>query len=157
MGKREVRVIVVRKWATVVLLVIVSGAMVAMLYYLSGKAYSNGREPLRDLILRLVQRDPVSSNAVLASIMPAIANILFFLPWGFLMFLALDVPSRNRARTYCITVVVGALFAVAMEVWQTFLPTPVLALPDTIARGTGALTGAMLAHVRKRVRLRFDY
>lgn len=157
MGKREVRVIVVRKWATVVLLVIVSGAMLATLYYLSGKAYSNGREPLRDLLLRMVQRDRVSSNAVLASIMPAIANILFFLPWGFLMFLALDVPSRNRARTYCITVVAGALFAVAMEVWQTFLPTPVLALPDTIAHSAGALTGAMVAHVRKRVRLQFDY
>jgi VanZ family protein len=157
MGKSELRIIRVPKWVTAVLLVIVSAVMLAMLFYLSGKAYANGREPLRDLILRVMQRGPVSRNAVLASIMPAIANMLFFLPWGFLLFLAIDTPSRSRGRTYLITVVAGTLFAIAMQVWQTFLPTRVLAAPDAVADGFGALAGAIAGHVRKRMRVQFDY
>lgn len=157
MGKAELRIIRVPKWVTAVLLVLVSAAMLAMLFYLSGKAYANGHEPLRDLILRVMQRGPVSRNAVLASIMPAIANVLFFLPWGFLLFLAIDTPSRSRGRTYLVTVVAGALFAIAMQVWQTFLPTRVLAAPDAVADSFGALAGAIAGHLRKRMRVQFDY
>src|SRR6266516_6637879 len=106
MGKREVRMIVVPKWATAVLLIFVSAAMIALILYLSGKAYTNGREPLRDLLLRLMQRGgEISRNAVLASVMPSIANMLFFVPWGFLMFLAVDMPSRGRGKSYLITVI----------------------------------------------------
>ncbi len=158
MGKREVRVIVVPKWATIALLVVVSAAMTTFILYLSGKAYTNGREPLRDLLLRLMQRGgAIPRHAIVASIMPSIANILFFLPWGFLMFLAVDTPSRSRGKSYLITVIIGALFAIALEVWQSFLPTRVIGLPDTIANAFGALTGAMAGHLRKRVRVQFDY
>lgn len=158
MGKREVRLIVVPKWVTVIFLIVVSAAMTALILYLSGKAYENGREPMRDLLLRLMQRGAdVSRSAILASIMPSIANMLFFLPWGFLMFLAIDSPSRGRAKSYLVTVVIGALFAIAMEVWQNFLPTRVIGLPDTVANAFGALAGAMAAHLRKRVRVQFDY
>jgi len=158
MGKREVRVVVVPKWATVVLLVVVSGAMTTLILYLSGKAYTNGREPLRDLLLRLMQRGgEIPRHAILASVMPSIADMLFFLPWGFLMFLAVDMPSRGRGKSYLITVVVGALFAIALEVSQNFLPTRVIGLPDTIANSFGALGGAVAGHLRKRVRMQFDY
>lgn len=157
MGKREVRTVVVPKWVTIALLLLVSAAMVVMLDYLSGKTYANGREPLRDLLLRVMQRGPITGNAILASIMPAIANILFFVPWGFLMFLALDSPERDRGRTYLIAVTVGTLFAVALEVWQTFLPTRVLTLPDTMADACGVFAGAVAGHLRKRVRIQFDY
>lgn len=158
MGKREVRLIVVRKWVTVLLLIVVSAAMTAFIFYLSGKAYENGREPMRDLLLRLMQRGvDVPRSAVLASVMPSIANMIFFLPWGFLMFLALDSPSRGRGKSYLITVIVGGLFAIAMEVWQSFLPTRVIGLPDTVANAFGALAGAMAGHLRKRVRVQFDY
>jgi VanZ family protein len=157
MGKREVRVIRVPKWASAVLLVLVSAAMLAMLFYLSGKAYANGREPLRNLALRVMQRGPVTRNAVLASIMPAIANMLFFLPWGFLLFLTIDAPPRNRVRSYLITIIAGTLFAIGMQVWQTWLPTRVLAPPDTLAQGVGAFAGAIAGHLRKRVRVQFDY
>ena len=158
MGKREVRMIVVPKWVTFILLIVVSAAMTALILYLSGKAYTNGREPLRDVLLRLMQRGgEVPRNAILASVMPSIANTLFFLPWGFLMFLAIDTPSRSRGKSYLITVIIGALFAIAMEVWQSFLPTRVIGLPDTVANAFGALAGAMAGHLRKRVRVQFDY
>jgi VanZ family protein len=158
MGKRDVRVIRVRKPVTVALLVIVSAAMAALLFYLSGKAYVTGSEPFRELLLRAMQRQrSLTSPAVLAGVMPAIANILFFVPWGFLMFLAIDSPSRSRGRTYLITVIAGAIFAVAMTTWQNFLPTRVTGLPDTLAHALGALTGAVAGHLRKRVHVQFDY
>jgi len=158
MAKGEVRTIVVPKWVTIILLIAVSAMMAALVVYLSGKAYTNGREPLRDLLLRLMQRSgEIPRSTILASIMPSIANMLFFLPWGFLMFLAVDAPSRSRTRSYLITVIVGALFAVGIEVWQSFLPTRVIGLPDTVANAFGALAGAMAGHVRKVVRVQFDY
>ena len=158
MAKGEVRTIVVPKWVTIILLIAVSAMMAAFVVYLSGKAYTNGREPLRDLLLRLMQRSgEIQRSAILASIMPSIANILFFMPWGFLMFLAVDTPSRSRGKTYLTTVIAGALFAVAIDVWQNFLPTRVIGLPDTIANGVGALAGAVAGHLRKRVRVWFDY
>lgn len=157
MGRRDVRTIVVRKWMTVILLIVVSAAMSGMLYYLSGKAYSSGREPLRDLIFRLMQRrGDVSRNAVLASVMPSIAGMLFFMPWGFLMFLALDRPER-RGRAYLFTILTGALFAIALQFWQSYLPTRVLGLPDAVANTCGAFAGAIVGHLRKRVRVQFDY
>jgi len=158
MGKREVRVVVVPKWATVVLLVVVSGAMTTLILYLSGKAYTNGREPLRDLLLRLMQRGgEIPRHAILASVMPSIADMLFFLPWGFLMFLAVDMPSHGRGKSYLITVIIGVLFAIALEASQSLLPTRVIGLPDTIASSFGALAGAIAGHLRKRVRMQFDY
>lgn len=158
MGKREVRVIVIRKRTTVVLLVIVSAAMAAFLFYLSGKAYASGSEPLREMLLRTLQRrGPVTRDAVLAGLMPVIANALFFMPWGFLMFLALDSPARRRFRTYLITLVAGVLFALSMAIWQSFLPTRVTGILDTLANGAGALMGAIAGHLRKRVHLQFDY
>ncbi|HEX9160344.1 MAG TPA: VanZ family protein [Thermoanaerobaculia bacterium] len=158
MDKRRVRVIVVRKWVTITLLVIVSAAMAALLYWLSGKAYATGREPFRELVVRLMQRtQPVSRNVVLASLMPVTANILFFLPWGFLLFLAIDSPSRPRSRAYLTTLIAGALFALSMELWQNFLPTRVTTVPDTAANTLGAVAGAAAGHLRKRIRIQFDY
>ena len=158
MGRREVRVIVVRKRTTVALLVIVSAAMAALVFYLSGKAYTSGGEQLRDLLLRTLQREhPISRNALLSGAMPVIANILFFVPWGFLMFLALDSPSRTRGQTYLATVLGGTIFAVVMTIWGNYLPTRVTGVVDALTNGAGALIGAAAGHVRKRVRVQFDY
>src|SRR5258708_7586706 len=106
MGKRDVRVVVVRKPVTIVLFVITSIAMVALVYILSGRAFAR------------VERSPIDVVALLA------ANILLFVPWGFLMFMALS-PKRPRAATYAMTVVAGALFALGVNAWQASLPTPV--------------------------------
>ena len=158
MGKRQVHVIVVRKWVTFALLVLTMAAMVSLLYLLSGKAYAADTEPIRELLLRILgsRRGPVSRDAVLAFLMPVIANMLLFVPWGFLAFVAVDSPSRGRVSTYLITVVAAVVFATSMYLWQLSLPTRVTSLPDTAANGAGALAGAALCHARKRVRVRFE-
>jgi VanZ family protein len=159
MGKRQVEVIRVRKWTTVTLLVLTSGVMLALLYVLSGRAYAAETHPFREIIARLLgssSRGPVSRDALLAFLMPVIANILLFMPWGFLAFLALDRPLRARKVTYAMTVLAAVVFAGAMFVWQQFLPTRVTSPFDTIANGAGALAGAALGHARKSVRVRFE-
>lgn len=159
MGKRQVHVVVVRKWATVVLLVLTSGAMMALLYLLSGRAYAADTHPFREIIARLLgssSRGPVSRNAILAFLMPVIANILLFVPWGFLAFLALDVPSRTKKVAYAMTVLAAVVFAAGMFVWQQFLPTRVTSPLDIIANAVGAFAGAAIGHARKGVRVRFE-
>src|SRR4051812_2523869 len=107
MGKREVRVIAVPKSVTVTLLVLVSAAMVVLVWLLSGKTYAKQTHPILETIARILQYRRISSDALLASLMPAIANILLFVPWGFLMFLALDRPTRPRPQSYVITCAAG--------------------------------------------------
>ena len=158
MGKSQVRVVVVRKWMTAALLVLTMAAMAALLYALSGKAYAADTHPVRDMLARLLGsgREAVPRDALLAILMPIIANILLFVPLGFFTFLALDVPSRPRKVTYFMTVVTAIVFATALYLWQQILPTRVTALADTVANGVGALAGAALGHTRKGVRIRFD-
>ena len=158
MGKRQVHVIAVRKPVTFALLLLATAAIVSLLYLLSGKAYAADTQPFREILLRLFgsSRAPVSRDAVLAFLMPVIANMLLFVPWGFLAFVALDSPRRGRLATYAITVVAAVVFATAMYVWQLSLPTRVTSLPDTAANGAGALAGAALGHARKGVRVRFE-
>jgi glycopeptide antibiotics resistance protein len=156
MGKRQVHVVRVPKPATVVLLVLTTAAMIALLYFLSGKAYAADAHPFRELLARSLSSErPLSRDAMLAFLMPVLANILLFVPWGFFAFVALDTPSRSRKWTYAITVVAAFLFALTMCLWQQSLPTRVTALPDTISNTFGALAGAALGHARKSVRIRF--
>src|SRR5687768_5867147 len=140
MGKRHVYVIAVRKPVTFALLVLTMAAMASLLYLLSGKAYAADTHPIREIMAGLLgrERDPVPRDAVLAFLMPVIANNLLFVPWGFLAFVALDSPSRRRSATYAITVVAALVFATAMYVWQLYLPTRVTSLADTMANGAGA-------------------
>jgi|SRR5215212_3627165 len=156
MGKRQVHVVPVRKPVTVALLVLTTAAMIGLLYFLSGKAYAADAHPFRELLARLLSSQrPLSRGALLAFLMPVLANILLFVPWGFLAFVALDTPSRRRQWTYAITILAALLFAIGMCFWQQSLPTRVTALPDTISNALGALAGAALGHARKSVRVRF--
>lgn len=159
MGKRHIRVIVLPKKATVALLVLASGLMLLLLYFLSGKAYAGDAHPVRELLTRLLGsgRQGLSRDAALAFLMPVLGNVLLFVPWGFLLFLAVDTPARPRVRSYVITFVGGIVFAAAMFAWQHFLPSRVTMLTDAVANGFGALTGAALGHARKRVHVRFDF
>lgn len=158
MGKRQVHVIRIRKPVTLLLLLLTSAAMTALLYFLSGKAYAADTHPIRELLSRLLgsSRSPVSRDALLAFLMPVIGNVLLFVPWGFLAFVALDSPSRPRKLSYAITIVAATVFAAALFLWQQVLPTRVTALLDTLANGAGAFGGAALGHLRKGVRIRFD-
>jgi hypothetical protein len=159
MGKRHVTVIPVRKPATFALLALVTAAMASLLYVLSGRAYAAERNPLLELTARVLGGGgaPVSRDAVLAFLMPVSANILLFVPWGFLAFVGLDGPQRRRGMTYLWTIIGALAVAVAMSVWQEFLPTRVTSLPDALANAAGALAGAALGHARKSVRVRFDF
>lgn len=157
MGKREVRVIVVPKRVTLVLLVLVSLLMAALVYSLSGKAYSTEEEPVIGLMKHVMRRETPNRSAVLTDLMPAVANVLLFVPWGFLAFLLIDSPKRARSTTYVDTVVLGAFFALVLSLWQQFLPTRVTGPADAFANVAGALVGALAGDLRKRVRFRFDH
>ena len=156
MGKRDVRVIAVPKSVTVTLLVLVSAAMLVLVWLLSGKTYAKQTHPILETIARILQYRRISSDALLASLMPVIANVLLFVPWGFLMFLALDRPTRPRPQSYVITCAAGIIFAMTVDVWQYSLPTRVTTLADSISNAIGALAGATLGHLRKQVRVRFE-
>ncbi|MBV8520305.1 MAG: VanZ family protein [Acidobacteria bacterium] len=159
MGKRRVHVIVVRKPVTFAFLAATTLAMAALLWFLSGKAYAADEHPVRELLGRAFgsRRAPLSRDALLAFLMPVIANMLLFVPWGFFSFLALDRTSRSRARTYAMTLVAALVLAAAMNLWQQFLPTRVISPFDLFANGAGALGGAALGHARKGLRVTFDF
>lgn len=137
MGKREVRVVVVRKPVTIALLVVVSIAMVALVYALSGHAFVRPERSVIDII------------ALVA------ANMILFIPWGFLAFIALS-PKKPRAATYALTIAFGALFSLGVAAWQATQPAPVTIYRDTIWNVVGTLLGAIAAHLRKSVRVRFQ-
>lgn len=156
MGKRRIRVILVPRGVTAVLLLLTSAAMVASIYALAGRAYAS--EPAtRELIERIAASSRPSTNHLLALVMPLFANALVFVPWGFLTFVLLDRPSRRRAATYALTAGCGALFAIALNVWQTALPTRVTTVWDVVANTAGAAGGAVLGHLRKQVHVTFDH
>ena|SRR5438105_2809055 len=159
MGKRHVTVIPVRKPVTVALLVLTTAAMAAFIYLLSGRAYASDRNPLLDVAAGFLgaERTPVSRDALLAFLMPVFANMLLFVPWGFLSFVALDAPKRARRTVYLVTVCAALIVAIALYVWQARLPTRVTSMPDALANAAGALAGAALGHARKGVRVRFDF
>src|ERR1041385_8989389 len=106
MGKREVRVVVVRKPVTIVLLVVVSIAMLALVYALSGHAFVRTERSVIDII------------ALVA------ANTILFIPWGFLAFIARS-PNKPRASPYALAIVFGVLFSPAAAAWQATQPAPV--------------------------------
>ena len=148
MGKSEIVVIRVPRAITVVLWIAVSAAMVALIYALSGRAYVQDRA-----VLIPAMGEPV---AVLATAAPIVADILFFLPWGALGYLSLDRENSSRLRTYIATMVVGAAFALVLTAWQRNLPTRVTGWIDAMWYAAGCLAGAVAAHARKRVRIRFE-
>ena len=159
MGKRHVYVIPVRKPVTFALLALTTALMITLLYLLSGRAYAADRNPLWELAARMLgaHREPVSRDALLAFLMPVIANVLLFVPWGFLAFVGLDSPRRARRTTYLLTMAGAFVVAGSLYVWQEFLPGRVTSAPDAIANGAGALAGAALGHARKGMRIRFDF
>lgn len=160
MGKRQVRVVRVRKPITFLLLLLVTALMVSLLYFLSGRAYvSDDVHPVRDVLQAVFgsQRGGLSRGALLAYLMPVIANALLFVPWGFLAFIGLDTRRRRRRISYLLTVIGATLFSAAMVVWQQQLPSQVTTPADVAANCAGAFAGAALGQMRKDVRVRFDF
>ena len=151
--------ITIRRPITVLLLLIVTASIVFVTVYAAGKSYSKidpiPFEDLRHLTHRL-EHKPVSTQMVAVIVMPIIANVLLFIPWGFLTFISLYTLERPTMQTYVLTILGGLSFSLAIEAWQYFLPTRVADVNDVIWNTTGAALGAILGHLRQRVRLEFE-
>jgi glycopeptide antibiotics resistance protein len=154
-----VREVTIRKPQTLVMLVLVTGAIVAITVWMSGKSYSNFDpipfDDIRYLIRRLAAR-PISTHILAVLVVPMIANVLLFVPWGFLTFIALYNVDRPTQQTYLLTVLLGFSFTLGIEGWQYFLPSRVADINDVIWNTTGVVLGALLGHARLRVRFEFD-
>lgn len=158
MGSRGVRIVVIPKWVTTVLLALVTGGMAAFLWALSGRAYATGSQPLMTLLVRMLRSGPAPSRAaLLAALMPFVAQALLFVPWGFLFFALIDRPELPRTRTYGITILAGVALAFIFIAWQPFLPTRVITPFDSLGSATGACAGAAIAHLRRGVRIQFQF
>lgn len=153
---REVNI---RKPLTILMLVIVTGAIIAITVWMSGKSYSNldpiPFDDIRYLIRRLAVR-PISTHILAVLVVPMIANVLLFAPWGFLTFIALYTVDRPTLQTYVLTILLGFSLSLGIEGWQYFLPSRVADINDVIWNTTGVVLGAFLGHARLRVRFEFD-
>jgi hypothetical protein len=158
MGKPTIRTILVPRWVTVALLILLSGGMAGVIAMLSGRAYARQGLTTAEVIalVHRYDRGALSNDAVLATAAPAIADILFFIPWGALAFLAFDGGEGHRFRTYLLTLAVGLTFALGLVAWQSALPTRVTGWQDAGWNTFGCLAGAVAGHLRKRLRVRFD-
>jgi VanZ family protein len=160
MGRGELRVIRVPKVVTAGLLLLTSAGMLGIFYLLSRHAYVRPTGSTADLLRHAMAAEEagrLTPTALIASLWPVAANLGLFLPWGFLMFVVLDRPQRSRSITYAIVITGGILFASAIQVWNMSLPSRVTTTADAVANGVGTLCGAILGHLRKQVRIRFDY
>ena len=148
----------VPRWVTIVLLVLLSVGMAALIVALSGRAYLGARLTVAEVValIHRYDRGAVSSDALLATAAPGIADILFFLPWGTMAFLAFDGGEQHRLRTYLLTLAVGVTFALGLVQWQSTLPTRVTGWDDAGWNAVGCLGGAVAGHLRKRLRVRFE-
>jgi glycopeptide antibiotics resistance protein len=151
--------IVIRKVVTVLLLLAVTAVICATTLWASGKSYAKidpiPFEDVRQMAHRL-QHSTVSTRVLAIVFVPIIANILLFVPWGFLMFIALYSVDRPTVQTYVLTLLLGLTLTCAIEAWQYFLPSRVADVNDIIYNTTGAFLGAIVGHLRQRVRFEFD-
>ncbi|HEV7485970.1 MAG TPA: hypothetical protein VGQ65_09830 [Thermoanaerobaculia bacterium] len=158
MGKQTIRTILVPRWLTIVLLILLSAGMAGLIAMLSGRAYLRQGLTIPDIValVHRYDRGALSNDALLATAAPGIADILFFMPWGALAFLAFDGGEGHRLRTYLLTLAVGVTFALGLVAWQSALPTRVTGWEDAGWNTFGCLAGAVAGHLRKRLRVRFD-
>jgi len=151
--------LVVRRPITILLLLGVTAAILVATISLSGKSYSKVDpipfEDLRHLVHRLQHR-ATSTQILAVLVMPIVANVLMFVPWGFLMFIALYTADRPTVQTYVLTILLGLSFTLVIEGWQYFLPSRVADINDVIWNTVGTTLGGILGHLRQRVRFEFD-
>jgi uncharacterized membrane-anchored protein len=102
------------------------------------------------------KHDTATTPALLATIAPAIAGALFFIPWGALAFLSFDAPGRPRRVTYFVTMTLGVAFALGLVASQEVMPTRVTGSLDALWNAVGCAAGAALGYSRKRFRVRFQ-
>lgn len=158
MGKPAIRTVNVPRGVTIAFLIVLSIAMTVLIAFLSGRAYLRQQLTVPEIVSLIHRYDQgaLSSDALLATAAPGIADILFFMPWGALAFLAFDGGEARRLRTYLLTLAVGVTFALGLVAWQSRLPTRVTGWEDAGWNMLGCLAGAVCGHLRKRVRVHFE-
>jgi glycopeptide antibiotics resistance protein len=153
------RDVLVPKPLTLVFLLVMTVVIVAITVWMAGKSYGNldpiPFDDIRYLARRLGAR-PISTHILAVIVMPMIANVLLFVPWGFLLFIALYNTERPTMQTYVLTVLLGLSFSLGIEGWQYFLPSRVADINDVIWNTSGTVLGALLGHARLRLRFEFE-
>jgi glycopeptide antibiotics resistance protein len=154
-----VRTVTVRRPITIVLLLLVTATIATITIYMAGKSYSSLApipfDDIRNLSERIGRR-PISTQILAVIVVPIIGNVLLFVPWGFLMFIALYTVDRPTLQTYVLTTLLGFSLTLAIEAYQYFLPSRVADVNDVIWNTAGTLLGAVLGHMRLRVRVEFE-
>ncbi len=153
------REVIVRKPITVLLWLATTVAIVAVTIWTDGRSYGN-LEPIpfddvRYVAKRLAER-PISTHILAVIIVPMIANVLMFVPWGFLTFITFYTVDRPTLQTYVLTILLGFSLTLGIEAWQYFLPSRVADVNDVIWNTSGTILGALLGHARLRVRFEFE-
>ena len=153
------REVTVPKYATAIALLAITLAIVAITIWLSGRSYENFDpipfSDLKHLARRLAAR-PISTQMLAVIVMPVIANVLLFVPWGMLTFISLYNTERPTLQTYVLIILLGFSFSLGIEAWQYFLPSRVADINDVIWNTAGTVVGAFLGHARLRVRFEFE-
>lgn len=153
------REVVIRKPVTFILLVAVTATIALVTVFLAGKSYESldpfPFDDLRFLAKRLGAR-PISTQILAVIVVPIIANVLLFVPWGFLTFILLYSTDRPTLQTYVLTILLGFSLTLAIEAWQYFLPSRVADVNDVIWNTAGTILGALLGHARLRLRVAFE-
>jgi len=153
------REVIVRKPITVLLLLLTSMVIVSVTVWMAGRSYQSFDpipfDDLRYLAKRLSER-PISTHILAVLVVPMIANVLLFVPWGFLAFITFYTVDRPTLQTYVLTILFGLTFTLGIEAWQYFLPSRVADINDVIWNTSGTVLGALLGHARLRVRFEFE-
>ena len=153
------RDVVIKKPLTILLWLATTAAIVLVTVYMAGKSYENFDpipfDDLRYLARRLAER-PISTHILAVIVVPMIANVLLFVPWGFLAFITFYTVERPTLQTYILTILLGFSFTLGIEAWQYFLPSRVADVNDVIWNTSGTILGALLGHARLRVRFEFE-
>lgn len=153
------RDVIIKKPLTVLLLLAVSVAIVSVTVWMAGRSYQSFDpipfDDLRYLAKRLAER-PISTHILAVIVVPMIANVLLFVPWGFLAFITFYTVERPTLQTYVLTILLGFSFTLGVEAWQYFLPSRVADVNDVIWNTSGTVLGALLGHARLRVRFEFE-
>ena len=147
------------RWLTILFLLAVTAGIVALTVWSPGKSYTKVDPlPFDDLrhVMQRVSHRPMSTEILALIIVPIIGNILLFMPWGFLLFISLYSIHRPTVQTYVLTILLGFTFSIAIEAWQYFLPSRVSSINDVIWNTLGTILGAILGHMRLRVRFEFE-
>lgn len=159
MSTAEATPITIRRPVTFLLLLLVTAAIIALTVWMTGRSYSKVDpipfEEIRHLA-RVLRDRQISTQLLAVIVIPIIANVLLFVPWGFLMFISLYTEERPTVQTYVLTILLGFSLTVAIEGYQYFLPSRVADVNDVIWNTAGTVAGAILGHMRLRVRFEFE-